>query len=85
MNKYKDGFCDSQIAIANELAELNRIKRLVARREYLQAAYRGLFKIYKDDKGVEHQIPPSDEDKESYTKDVKAIAKQFLDHATDKE
>lgn len=74
---------DILLAIANELAEKNRLERLDLEMKYKGFARERLYKVYSDGKGGKVRIPPNDEDKKEYKEEIKAILKEFSDNAVE--
>ena len=70
--------------IANELAEHNRIARLSLRKDFVNQAYRRLYRRHKDADGIEHVIQPEDKQKAEYKEELEAINEELTDHAVEK-
>ena len=70
------------VAIANELAEANRLKRLELEMKFRTQANRALYKVVEGKDGKKFTIPPDDKDKENWKKEIQAITKELSDHAT---
>lgn len=82
LGKYMFGIKESSStlfqAVANELAESNRLKRLELEQMFKTNALRRLYKTVKH-KGEDMTIPPSDKDKEEYKLEIEAINKELED------
>ena len=90
-NKYKqdhnrtkeDQKLEASLAIANELAEQNRLKRLDLEMKYRTNAIRNLYRTYKGEDGKTFQVPPDQKQKDEYVEEIKAIKKELRDHAVE--
>ena len=71
----------AEVAIANELAESNRLKRLELELKFLKNAYGRLYKQFKTSDNKTLTIPPQEKDKEDFKKEVEAIKKELEDKA----
>jgi len=67
--------------ITNEIAETNRLERIKLGQRFREMAYKGLIKVYKDEKGLEHHIAADDGEKDEIKKILDFIDKQMGDQA----
>lgn len=74
---------EALVAIANEMAEQNRLTRLDLEMKYKGFARQRLYKTFSDGDGKKITIPPEDKDKDEYKLECEAIIKEFSDHAVD--
>lgn len=70
-----------QRAIANELAETNRLKREELRSTWTANSYNQMFRYYTDEKGIKHTVLPMDKDKEKFKADCLKMDEILEDQA----
>jgi len=82
MGKYSKTISEFGIkkAIANELAEMNRLKRMKLRVELKSKSYRRfMIKTYKGQDGKEFTVPPTEDDRKKCQEDWDAVEDELED------